>query len=73
MKSHDWRRISSTMSAVTVIVAMEGYPGNYQKGGEISSIPQETERVIPFHAGTALRGNELFTSGGRVFAITGIG
>ncbi|MEM9325393.1 MAG: phosphoribosylglycinamide synthetase C domain-containing protein, partial [Bacteroidota bacterium] len=59
-------------SAVTVVLVSEGYPGSYDKGRKISAASQ-IKGVLPFHAGTALRGEQLVTSGGRVIAITSLG
>ncbi|HEX5456561.1 MAG TPA: phosphoribosylamine--glycine ligase [Candidatus Saccharimonadales bacterium] len=58
--------------AVTVVMASGGYPGNYDKGIEIHGI-EEAEKldgVLVFHAGTALEGGRLTTSGGRVLNVT---
>ncbi len=73
MSRTGWRQLSSDMHAVTVVTAAEGYPGSYQKGMKVTSLPEETDRVIPFHAGTKLDNGELVTSGGRVLAVTGLG
>lgn len=61
--------------AVCIVMASEGYPGNYRKGmpveglREIQSIPD----VAVFHAGTALQDNRVVTSGGRVLGVTALG
>ncbi len=59
-------------TASTVIMASEGYPGNYPKGREITmnTLPEE---VIPFHAGTKLNKGKVVTNGGRVIAMTAMG
>ncbi len=59
-------------SAVTVVLAAEGYPYAPQQGGLISEFPT-IENVQIFHAGTSLTGKGLIASGGRVLAVTGIG
>lgn len=61
----------SHRSAVTVIMAAEGYPDEYQKGMNIhidyEKIDGSTEI---FHAGTAIENGNLITSGGRILGIT---
>ncbi len=59
-------------SAVTVVLAAEGYPHAPQRGGQISEFPT-IENVQIFHAGTTLNGKGLIASGGRVLSVTGIG
>ena len=63
----------SDETAVTVVLASDGYPGHYEKGRPIS-ITGNSGRAIVFHAGTKTTGdNRILTSGGRVIAVTGIG
>lgn len=58
-------------SAVTVVVASEGYPDAPKTGGEIS-LPSAVDASI-YHAGTALSEDRLLSNGGRVLTVTGIG
>jgi len=60
-------------AAVTTVVASGGYPGAYEKGKEIG-IPAdlETADLTVFHAGTEARDGGLYTSGGRVLAVTAV-
>jgi phosphoribosylamine--glycine ligase len=61
--------------SVCVVMAAGGYPGNYKKGDEITGI-EDAEAlgdVKVFHAGTALAGGKLVTSGGRVLGVTAVG
>lgn len=62
----------SEKSAATVVVAAGGYPGSYKKNlaMKLGSVPSD---VVLFHAGTALIGDVLTTSGGRVIAATATG
>lgn len=60
-------------AAVCVIMASEGYPGSYPKGCVITGLPEQTEDVIVFHAGTAEKDGQIVTSGGRVLGITALG
>jgi len=61
--------------AVCVVMASEGYPGDYAKGHAISGI--EDADALPdvkvFHAGTALKNFEVVNTGGRVFGVTAMG
>jgi phosphoribosylamine--glycine ligase len=61
--------------AVCVVIASGGYPGEYKKNFEISGLDkaQSIKGVVVFHAGTALVGNKIVTSGGRVLNVTAIG
>jgi phosphoribosylamine---glycine ligase len=56
--------------AVGVVMAAGGYPNSYDKGLEISAIPEESSTMKVFHAGTELRDGKLRTSGGRVLCVT---
>lgn len=58
-------------SAVTVVVASDGYPDAPKTGGEIS-LPSAVDASI-YHAGTALSDGRLLSSGGRVLTVTGLG
>jgi len=56
--------------AVCVIAASGGYPDAYEKGKQISGLENLDQDVIPFHAGTERKNDQVFTSGGRVLGIT---
>ena len=65
----------STDSAVGVVIASEGYPGSYERGVEVTSLPSAKERMqLVFHASTK-RDSEgrTITDGGRCFTVVGIG
>jgi len=61
--------------ACCVVMASEGYPGPGRLGRPIQGL--DTVETGPdlqvFHAGTARRGSEIVTSGGRVLGVTGLG
>ncbi len=61
--------------AVCVVMASEGYPGEYSKGHVISGLGSAGELVDVkvFHAGTALKGGDVVNTGGRVLGVTAIG
>lgn len=59
--------------SVCVVMAAGGYPGDYAKGHVISGLDEAAKHAVVFHAGTALKNNEVVTSGGRVLGVTGLG
>lgn len=60
-------------TAVTVVMASEGYPGDYEKGKPIIGFEAAGEALV-FHAGTKLNDDgDIVTNGGRVLAVTGKG
>lgn len=57
-----------------VIMASPGYPKSYPKGLEITGLTDgQMEGVTVYHAGTAVDGDRLVTSGGRVLGVTALG
>ena len=62
-------------SAVCVVMASGGYPGEYEKGREISGLEKAAahQQVMVFHSGTALKNGKVLTDGGRVLGVTGLG
>ena len=60
--------------AVSVVMASEGYPGDYTKGHVIRGLDAaaEKEDVKVFHAGTRRDGDNVVTDGGRVLGVTAI-
>ena len=59
--------------ALGVVMAAANYPSTPELGQEIHGLPTDTEEAMVFHAGTALRGGKVFTSGGRVLCVTALG
>jgi phosphoribosylamine--glycine ligase len=59
-------------SAVTVVLAAEGYP-SAPKSGEVITGFSSIENVQIYHAGTSATEHGVVASGGRVLAVTGIG
>jgi phosphoribosylamine--glycine ligase len=62
-------------AAVCVVMASEGYPGDYRKGDAISGLDDADglDDVYVFHAGTALKDDRCVTNGGRVLGVTALG
>jgi len=62
-------------SAVCVVMASGGYPGNYEKGKVINGLENAAKlsNVSVFHAGTAFQDGKIVTDGGRVLGVTGLG
>ncbi|MFA6218651.1 MAG: phosphoribosylamine--glycine ligase [Erythrobacter sp.] len=59
--------------ALTVVMAAQGYPGTPKKGGTIDLGEAEASGAKVFHAGTAMDGDKLVASGGRVLNVTASG
>jgi phosphoribosylamine--glycine ligase len=61
-------------AALGVVMAAGGYPGSYDKGHIIHGLDSQfPDHVKVFHAGTAISGDEVITSGGRVLCVTALG
>lgn len=62
-------------SAMTVVMAAQGYPGSYEKGSEIRGLEGAASdpKVTIFHAGTKKTGTKLTAIGGRVLNVTALG
>jgi len=59
--------------ALSVVLAAHGYPDAPRKGDAVHGLPAAEEDCRVFHAGTALNGKDVLTSGGRVLAVTALG
>jgi phosphoribosylamine--glycine ligase len=59
-------------SAVTVVLASEGYPSALKSGGVVTGF-STIENVQIYHAGTSATEHGVVASGGRVLTVTGIG
>lgn len=63
----------SPQTCATVVMVSGGYPEAYEKGFPIV-VPEANSETVLFHSGTARNeSGALINSGGRVFAITGMG
>ncbi len=64
----------STQFALGVVLAAGGYPDSYNKGDVISGLEGlDTATTKVFHAGTALKDEQVITNGGRVLCACGMG
>ncbi|MGE5625700.1 MAG: phosphoribosylamine--glycine ligase, partial [Bacillota bacterium] len=60
--------------ALGVVLAAEGYPGDYRKGDTVLGLPMfPNDHVKVFHAGTEDRDGKAVTTGGRVLTVTALG
>lgn len=59
-------------TAVTVVLASEGYPNDYETGKPIVGLELVREAYV-FQSGTAQVGDRLATAGGRVLSVTAFG
>ncbi|WP_376874168.1 phosphoribosylamine--glycine ligase [Albirhodobacter sp. R86504] len=61
--------------ALTVVMAANGYPGDYAKGTVIKGLDalNESSNEMVFHAGTALKDGMITSNGGRVLNVTARG
>jgi len=64
----------STKTALTVVLASDGYPGKYETGLPITGVEaaEALPDIVVFHAGTRRVAGHLFTSGGRVLDVTAV-
>ena len=65
----DWDR----RTALGVVMASANYPETPKLGDEITGLPSKLNDAHVFHAGTALQGEQVVTSGGRVLCVTALG
>ena len=61
-------------AALGVVLAAGGYPGAYDTGMQIGGLDEaDSDDQKVFHAGTAVDGGNVVTSGGRVLCVVGLG
>ena len=61
--------------ALTVVLAAQGYPGDYANGSAIKGLetcPEDSFHMV-YHAGTALKNGQVTAAGGRVLGVTARG
>jgi phosphoribosylamine--glycine ligase len=59
-------------SAAVIMLVSGGYPGLYAKGKAMHLPTTYADDTMLFHAGTAMKNDELVTNGGRVLAISSV-
>ena len=59
-------------AATTVFLVSGGYPGHYEKNMVITGL-DKVKGSMAFHAGTAVKGLDIVTNGGRVLALSSYG
>lgn len=59
-------------ASICVVLASGGYPGSYEKGKVIHGLDEVTPGVMVFHAGTAMKDDQIVTAGGRVLGVTSV-
>jgi phosphoribosylamine---glycine ligase len=59
-------------TALGIVLASKGYPGDYPKGLPIDTGEDTVESYV-YHAGTQISENQLVTSGGRVMVVQALG
>ncbi len=66
-----WKKQKS----MTVVLCSKGYPGIYKKNIKLQNTDniKLSKNEFIYHAGTRLQDNQLFSSGGRVLNVTGMG
>jgi len=64
---------ANNYAAVTVVIAAGDYPARNDTGSPITGIEEAEELgALVFHAGTALRDDQLVTNGGRILDVTAV-
>jgi len=72
---HNHKTKIDPRAAMCVVISAGGYPGSYEKGHEITGLAEanEVKDTVVFHAGTAMNGDKVVASGGRVLGVTSLG
>ena len=62
-------------SCICTVLASGGYPGEYQKGREITGLDslKDKKDIVVFHAGTKFEDSKILTNGGRVLGVSALG
>jgi phosphoribosylamine--glycine ligase len=71
----NFRLMQRPIACVAVVLAAQGYPGAFARGGVIGGLDRAaaTPHVAVFHAGTDLRDGAVVANGGRVLTVCGTG
>jgi len=60
-------------TALGVVMASANYPDTPRTGDVITGLPKGSDGMQVFHAGTAMKNDQVVTSGGRVLCVTALG
>jgi len=60
-------------TALGVVMASANYPDTPRTGDVITGLPKGSDDMQVFHAGTAMKNDQVLTSGGRVLCVTALG
>jgi len=60
-------------TALGVVMASANYPDTPRTGDVITGLPKDSDDMQVFHAGTAMKNDQVITSGGRVLCVTALG
>jgi phosphoribosylamine--glycine ligase len=60
-------------TALGVVMASAHYPDTPRTGDVITGLPKGSDDMQVFHAGTAMKNDQVVTSGGRVLCVTALG
>ncbi len=60
-------------TALGVVMASANYPDTPRTGDVINGLPKGSDDMQVFHAGTAMKNDQVVTSGGRVLCVTALG
>ena len=60
-------------TALGVVMASANYPDMPRTGDVITGLPKGSDDMQVFHAGTAMKNDQVVTSGGRVLCVTALG
>jgi len=63
----------AAITALTVVMAAQGYPGTPEKGARLDPGTDNAANTKVFHAGTAFKDGALIANGGRVLNVTATG
>lgn len=70
---HEQSIVWDKRPSVCVVMASQGYPGNYIKNKVITGLDKKTKDCEVFHSGVRKVGDQLLTNGGRVLGVTALG
>ena len=72
-KLHETTITWNTDAYVGIVIASQGYPGDYKTGIRINDIGDLTNEGLMFHSGTRSEQGKIYTDGGRVLTVVGGG